>query len=417
MQKLGNHTTLDAETKRSVEWLDGRDEVTKIILSDHRVRSHSKTPGSLAVKSHTDTGLCLTAYTGVGIRQIFVSTPKRRELETLITERWPLAPRRAKTAMEVALEKASTNGEPKAEPKVTRAYTKKAPPPPPVDVPIHLQGARISSDVEYHLVEVTPELALDWLTVRNKVNRKTAVGHVATFVGIIKQGFWDPEAGVIMFDKDGNLINGQHRLQAIIETMTPVRMRVAYNVGPETRGNIDTIQKRRSDSDISRMLRGAELPPIYFSVATRAYYRGQRRGGSTVRLLPGERQEIMAKWQDAVEFALAAGRNNNKLLLSAGLAVLARASFTVSHEKLREFGKVLSTAMPSDESHQPIMLLYRWLSSNRKTREEARNIEVYRKTARALKAFLSNEEMDKLYSTKDEFFPVPPGLEAAANGD
>lgn len=421
MDKLGHHTTMDPELRRSVEWLDGRSEVSKIILGDIRPRKHSKTPGTLVVEEKSAGGIALTAYSGVGIRTLFVQTRKQDVLAALIADRWPEKPKgkRGKTTMEAAFEKATNGDAPKVEaaPKPAVKVPVPVPDATPYDEPQTVTkpediGTHFSTDVTYALVEYTPETAFDVLTSRNKVNRRIYPVAIAIFKAIIQEDQWDPEAGVIMFDKNGDLINGQHRLTAIVEAGKPVLVRVAYNVDPKTRGNIDTIQRRRTDQDISRMLYNVDRRPVEFGTATRAYLRGGRRVGDQT-LLPMQRQEIMAKWQEPVDFAIAAVRHKYKELLSVGLAVIARAYFTADHDKLREFGQVMATGMATDGSHQPIILLRNWLTagSGSKARQEARNQDVYRKTERALKAFLDGEDLDKLYTVKTEQFPVPADME------
>lgn len=75
------------------------------------------------------------------------------------------------------------------------------------------------------LVEVTPELA-GWLIVRNyDGNRKLRQSKVADYASDMKAGkFPAIKSQPIVFTSDGKLIDGQHRLKAVIEAKVTVPM-------------------------------------------------------------------------------------------------------------------------------------------------------------------------------------------------
>lgn len=77
------------------------------------------------------------------------------------------------------------------------------------------------------VVEVSPEMARKWLE-RNIGNRPASPKHVAKLESAIRGGKWKMTGDPIRFSKSGKLIDGQHRLQAILnsgETVTCVVMR------------------------------------------------------------------------------------------------------------------------------------------------------------------------------------------------
>lgn len=76
---------------------------------------------------------------------------------------------------------------------------------------------------------VTPDVARVMLT-RNKNNRILKVKRVQRYSDDMKTGNWTLSTDPICFDKDGNLLNGQHRLNAVIQADVPVLMTVAYDV-------------------------------------------------------------------------------------------------------------------------------------------------------------------------------------------
>ena len=64
---------------------------------------------------------------------------------------------------------------------------------------------------------VTPELAAELLQ-NNAGNRKARRSLVAKYATTMKSGGWDVTPEAIILSKTGRLLNGQHRLQAVIES-------------------------------------------------------------------------------------------------------------------------------------------------------------------------------------------------------
>jgi hypothetical protein len=86
------------------------------------------------------------------------------------------------------------------------------------------------------LVTVTPEIAKKYLE-KNVINRPIRPNVVAGLVNIIRHGQFLTTHQGIAFDENGNLLDGQHRLCAIVESGIAVKMWVFTNV-PEKQNNI-----------------------------------------------------------------------------------------------------------------------------------------------------------------------------------
>jgi hypothetical protein len=100
-------------------------------------------------------------------------------------------------------------------------------------------GRRITSRV----INVTPEIARVLLD-RNTHNRKIAKGHVTFLVKEIKNGDWKFGGEPIKIDSNGVLIDGQHRLLAIIAANTQIPMLVLSGIDPTAFSVLDTGRKR-----------------------------------------------------------------------------------------------------------------------------------------------------------------------------
>jgi hypothetical protein len=104
--------------------------------------------------------------------------------------------------------------------------------------------SKVTASIEW----ITPEIAADWLT-RNKHNRPLGTGTVGRYARYVKNGEWVVNGEPIIIDDDDCLNDGQHRLQAVVETGTPVPMLVVYGVPKETFPTLNT-GKTRSLADV-----------------------------------------------------------------------------------------------------------------------------------------------------------------------
>lgn len=93
------------------------------------------------------------------------------------------------------------------------------------------------------IVDVSPETAAAWLT-RNTSNRPLSKGTVQQLAAQIQRGEWQLTHQGIAFDEDGGLIDGQHRLAAIVKAGSPVLLTVTHGVPRAAFTVMDTGRKR-----------------------------------------------------------------------------------------------------------------------------------------------------------------------------
>lgn len=76
------------------------------------------------------------------------------------------------------------------------------------------------------VVSVDPKQAKLWLS-NNPNNRPINLLKVNSFANMMKNGLWNlKESTPIQINKNGALINGQHRLLAILQTGLTIEMRI-----------------------------------------------------------------------------------------------------------------------------------------------------------------------------------------------
>lgn len=96
---------------------------------------------------------------------------------------------------------------------------------------------------------VTPEIAVQMLDMNhhNRPVRKSAVKQLA---GIIRRGEWSLSHQGIAFDQSGRLLDGQHRLMAIVETGISCELLVTRNA-PTSSFQVMDQGVRRSMADVA----------------------------------------------------------------------------------------------------------------------------------------------------------------------
>ena len=95
---------------------------------------------------------------------------------------------------------------------------------------------------------VTPKKAAEWLEA-NSANRPISRSVVRAFAEAMQRGEWVVTHQGIAFDVEGVLIDGQHRLAAIVEADVPVDLTVFSEVADGTFDVLDT-GKRRNAADV-----------------------------------------------------------------------------------------------------------------------------------------------------------------------
>lgn len=97
---------------------------------------------------------------------------------------------------------------------------------------------------------ITPQQARDLLANHNPSNRRLDSGHATFLAQEMERGTFRPDNGdSIRIDTNGNVLDGQHRLAAIVRVGKPVTMLIAKDVDRDTFATIDT-GKRRTVQDI-----------------------------------------------------------------------------------------------------------------------------------------------------------------------
>lgn len=256
------------------------------------------------------------------------------------------------------------------------------------------------------IMDIDPAQAFSWLE-GNTHNRPLSQQHVERLAQDMKSGRWRLTHQGIAFDTAGLLIDGQHRLCAIIEADLSVTMRVFFNEPPDNRHVLDT-GERRSNLDVLTITEQAGEVNNMLLATLRFMLAGM--SGRPKRQTPGEEAEQLSRHRTALDFAMEHfGRAPVRgLATSETRAVIARAFYTGDHFRLSHFCDVLRSGVTIDESDHLTVALRDFLVQPRRTEKgDAFRRVRYTKTEWVLASFLKGRTSKRLCGSDSELFPLP----------
>lgn len=116
--------------------------------------------------------------------------------------------------------------------------------------PLYQEVENNGDKIKVRIVEITPQLA-EILMSRNTNNRPINNSNVNYLIKEIKSGNWKLNGESIKIDKDGNMIDGQHRLTAIIKTGVSLSLFIMSGFKSEIFTVLDTGRKRQGSDALS----------------------------------------------------------------------------------------------------------------------------------------------------------------------
>lgn len=269
------------------------------------------------------------------------------------------------------------------------------------------------AEMSFHVVNVTPELAMRWLERNHEKNRKVRAVTVKRFAHDMSAGNWPLTHQPVAFDIDGRLIDGQHRLEAIISSQASARMVIACNVPHKAMIALDQ-GTLRTPVDQARIVDLTGIRTLHCAIARRLHI-----GNVPATPCPPTRADVLSTmqvhWTKITEVLGYSVPYVPRVTTASVLAVFIRAAYTHSSAVLSRALYILRTGETREEHRRPgdrtLMQLRTWLLTGlvkpSKSGGHMRQLSEYRKTERALSAYLSGEDVTKIFEEEEELFPLP----------
>lgn len=387
---------LSLEMRNAIVWIERQPEVTSVVQGRFTASRHKHAPGFTRIVSTDKKTVHLRTFDKKGSKDLFVYAP-----QSPLRDRWVAAIAGGNVLDEIRGPKLNPV---KSVPPTTTSGQSTINVPTPK--PLNSQAGQ--------LFNVTPELAAKWLE-RNTRNRDLRNVIVERYAADMKAGRWMVTGDAIAFDKNGCVVNGQHRLWAVIYAEMAVPMLVAFDLEPDVVKVLDDHLKRGL-TDVLKVSRPGVAISTKMTAVSRMMQQASIALTSTdkrnvlARLSRQQQIEFLDKHFDAISFAFRdvfKSSNVRGVTSASTVAAVGRAYYTQDHDRLRQFGKVLVSGMVEDPAADTAAILLRnWLLNNSGQMRAASEV-IYRKSERACLAFCNREKIKMLYEASEELFYLP----------
>ncbi len=273
----------------------------------------------------------------------------------------------------------------------------------PVAAPAKLaKQATLPTGVTTKFFLLTPVMAQKFLD-DNTHNRRLRQKSLLRYTADMKAGRWQATHQGISIAIDGEVIDGQHRLHAIVRSGVTVPMLVTQGLPLTTQAVVDNVIVRTVVDAISVSDRdgAASVTSMHAATGIRMFFGLSTTGSAPYRSRIEEIAFIRAHWE-AIEFAVGLFPINTRLrgiTVAAVTAAFGRAFYHESHTALRRAAEVLQSGINKGQNEVGLIqlreLLRARVGQNRKSNNPNTPNELYGKVCRVLNAYLKNEPISR----------------------
>lgn len=255
---------------------------------------------------------------------------------------------------------------------------------------------------------VTPEIASDFLS-KNTSNRPLSMKHVQSLAGSIERGEWMFTGESIKMSESGCLLDGQHRLSAVVMSGEPIEILVITGLPDESFHAIDVGGKKRGLSDVLAIA-GEKNYTVLSSALNviKAWEVNQEQIISYGQFSSQQVEEVLSRHPDIRIHASI--RDGVKAMMHPSLACALSYLFSlVNADKNEIFFDKLQHGIGLEKG-SPILLLRDRLFLNKSSKSKLPKREIAALVIKAFNAFEQGKTMGVLRWAENEKFPLIAGL-------
>lgn len=266
--------------------------------------------------------------------------------------------------------------------------------------PVQIPGCQIYAC----FVPISPEMSHRWMVEekRNEHNRSLNMRTVARYCKDMQMGYWVDTPQGIMFNLNGELLDGQNRLRAIFESYLTVPTMVFLNVPDEARRGIDNHRVRTPiDSAVlwATDLRGG-------ATAARRFIIGPSK--TPPNLSTSELCDTISRHAEAFSWMKEKFAKKSPSVSTAPvMAAAARAYYYVDHAKLNKFVETMYSCQTTRAVDHACML-YKKLRDTKLLAHEQ-----YCFATKAIHLYTTDSTIARLHADTADRYALPPDGNAA----
>lgn len=254
--------------------------------------------------------------------------------------------------------------------------------------------------VTFRDVMMTPQLANDILQ-RNTRNRPLRQSRVDRYARDMKRGDWKVNGETVSISDKGNLMNGQHRLHAVIKADVTVPMTLAEGVDESTFGTLDA-GLARTAGDVLGM-RGISHAN---NVAAMARMALNYKDGLSIST-PRSNREIEdafdqhPEMQEYISQTLPLIKLSHNTVMVTACFIASRFGEEGDEERMREFVKGVATGANLEEDDPRLVFRNKMLAMNQDRQRRPEQVVIWYFTQRAIQHYLGGSKLTKLATQKN----------------
>ncbi|WP_414167166.1 hypothetical protein ACMATS_06030 [Streptoverticillium reticulum] len=258
------------------------------------------------------------------------------------------------------------------------------------------------------VMTVTVEMAESWLE-NNTHNRHMRPRHVDALVRDILADSWQLNGEAIKIASNGQVLDGQHRLAAVVQSGKSITTLVVTGLPPDTQGSMDSGVKRTT-GDVFE-LDGIPNSTLVAAIVTKKWKwdRGDYRFHSSERPTKPESRRILKEFPGILESAheVSSLRPATKGMLQPSIAGLAHYLFTDidAGDAVWFFGRLNDGA--ELKSDHPILTLRDRLFSEAEKLGSSPSHQNMELLIRGWNAFREGRPLGKIYCFPNKAMPMP----------
>lgn len=252
---------------------------------------------------------------------------------------------------------------------------------------------------DVRLVEITPALALKWME-HNYFNRSVSERTVREYTYLMINGYWGESDSFIVIAENGTVLNGQHRLLAIIRSGITIMAYVRFNASYKQHLRFDHGHKRTL-LDVFRLEYQCNLISSKEIEVLKAIVAGincKRQDNIFAEELFPYYEEYCSSIDLMIEIL-------GEKFDTTAMAVLVKAMMVIGGSKVRRFCDLLLDGNMKHPSKGILQQYLAWLSQQRNRREATRR-EIYKWTQFVLKAVMEEKDTCEIPAVAIDLFPL-----------
>ncbi len=154
-------------------------------------------------------------------------------------------------------------------------------------------------------VVVTPEIARQLLATVREDQRKLDLKRVNRYAALMADGQWPVTGASLQIDTDGYMIDGQHRLHAVVRSGVSIKFMITHDVPPESfdyidRNGVRTAAQFYQGKNVNLSMSGARY---VWQVEHHLTYNNTVSPFAWSRLAPHEQVEYAYSWPELEEWS------------------------------------------------------------------------------------------------------------------